>query len=82
MINLIEEKIKDIEICIDIYIIPYAFEKYLKDQVIFLKEIIECSDNETLQFAEWYRRKVLMSNFDIKLSAKEAFKIYKKEFNK
>ena len=80
MIKLIEERIKEIEICIDIYIVPDILEKSLKDQVIFLKEIIEFSDNETLKFAEWYKRKVIMSNFDIKLSAKEAFKIYKKEF--
>ena len=40
LINTIQERVKEIEICIDIYIVPDILEKSLKDQVIFLKEII------------------------------------------
>lgn len=59
-------------------------EKFKKatSQWFDTSECEEIAESEIIQFAAWYTRKVITSNFDILFGIKEAFEIYKKEFNK
>jgi hypothetical protein len=45
-------------------------------------ECEKIAEDYTIEVLEWYRKKCIMSNFDMYLSVKESIELYKKEFNK
>lgn len=58
------------------------FEKWLGTNPSKRVAAIQCgiiAEDYTLEVMEWYRQKSMMSNFNIYMSAAEAFDMYKRE---
>lgn len=58
-------------------------EKYKKatSQWFDTTECEQIANDYTLEVMEWYRKKCVMSNFDMFMTAKKALEMYKKENN-
>jgi hypothetical protein len=56
-------------------------EKFKKatSQWFDVTECEEIAQEHALEVMEWYRQKCIMSNFDMIMTAKQAFELYKKE---